>query len=58
MLYKAIKIVIEGGNYEYESTLAKLDLYLLGGRITLEQYNELKGMMDARLEPKAEEVSE
>ena len=50
MLFKAIKIVIEGGNYEYESLLSKLDLYLLGARITEAQYAELKGMMDARLE--------
>lgn len=49
MLFKAIKIVIDGGNYEYESMLSKLDLYLLGNRITESQYNELKALMDSKL---------
>lgn len=49
MLFKAIKIVIDGGNYEYESMLSKLDLYLLGGRITESQYNESKALMDSKL---------
>lgn len=48
MIYKALKIVINGGNYDYESTLSKMDLYLLGGRITEEQYTELKNLMDAQ----------
>lgn len=47
MIYTLCKKVIESGNYEYQSMLSKLDVYLLGNRITVEQYNELKGMMDA-----------
>jgi hypothetical protein len=47
MIYTLCKKVIESGNYEYQSMLTKLDVYLLGNRITVEQYNELKGMMDA-----------
>lgn len=48
MIYGALKIVINGGNYNYESTLNKMDFYLLGDRITQGQYNELKGLMDAQ----------
>lgn len=47
MIYALCKKVIESGNYEYQSMLNKLDVYLLGNRITIEQYNELKAMMDA-----------
>lgn len=48
MIYKLCKQVIESGNYEYSSMLNKLDVYLLGNRITPEQYTELKGLMDAQ----------
>lgn len=46
MIYKLCKTVIENGNYEYQSMLNKLDVYLLGNRITPEQYTELKELMD------------
>lgn len=45
MIYQLCKKVIESENYEYRSMLNKLDVYLLGDRITSEQYTELKGMM-------------
>lgn len=48
MIYTLSKKVIESGNYEYQSMLNKLDVYLLGNRITLAQYTELKDMMDAQ----------
>lgn len=48
MIYTLCKKVIESGNYEYQSMLNKLDVYLLGNRITPEQYTELKGLMDAQ----------
>jgi hypothetical protein len=48
MIYVLCKKVIESGNYEYQSMLNKLDVYLLGNRITPEQYTELKGLMDAQ----------
>ena len=47
MIYTLCKKVIESRNYEYQSMLTKLDVYLLGNRITVDQYNELKAMMDA-----------
>lgn len=46
MIYQAAKKVIDSGKYEYESMLNKIDVYLLGNRITTEQYTELKGLMD------------
>lgn len=48
MIYASAKKVIQSGNYEYNSMLNKLDLYLLGDRINIDQYNELKGMMDVQ----------
>mgnify|MGYP003194515032 CR=1 FL=1 len=48
MIYVASIKVIESGNYEYQSMLNKLDLYLLGNRMTPEQYTELVGLMDAQ----------
>lgn len=47
MTYLLCKKVIENGLYEYQTMLTKLDVYLLGNRITVEQYNELKELMDA-----------
>lgn len=49
MIYSLCKKQITSGNYVYGDMLNKLDVYLLGNRITSEQYNELKGMMDAQL---------
>lgn len=51
MIYNLCKKVItntiyEIGSTEYQSMLNKLDVYLLGNRITTEQYTELKGLMD------------
>jgi len=48
MIYKLCKKVITDGNYEYSPMLAKLDVFLLGNRITVEQYAELKGLIDAQ----------
>lgn len=48
MIYTLCKKVIESGNYEYQSMLTKLDVYLLGNRINVDNYNELKAMMDAQ----------
>jgi len=48
MIYTLCKKVINSGNYDYDSMLNKIDVYLLGNRITVEQYTELKGLMDAQ----------
>lgn len=45
MIYTLCKRVIESGKYEHDSMLTKLDVYLLGNRITADQYTELVGMM-------------
>lgn len=48
MIYSASKKVIQGGNYEHQSMLNKLDLYLLGNRITEAQYTELVELMNSQ----------
>lgn len=56
MIYGALKIVINGGNYDYDSLLNKMDFYLLGDRITQDQYSELKGLMDAQQTAKTQSI--
>lgn len=48
MIYTLCKNVINGGKYEYTSMLNKLDVYLLGNRITTTEYTELKEIMDTQ----------
>ena len=45
MTYNYCKNIIASGNYDNESMLDKLDVFLLAERITDEQYNELIGMI-------------
>ena len=45
MIYNAIKIVINGGNYNREDMLNNMDFYLLKGRISQKQYEELEALM-------------
>lgn len=47
MTYGYCKKIIVGGNYEKEDMLDKLDVFLLAGRISDEEYKELISMMDA-----------
>lgn len=44
--YEMCKFLIEKGRYEKEDMLKKLDLFLLGDRITNEEWQELKGLID------------
>ncbi|MEE0733273.1 MAG: hypothetical protein U0M23_06520 [Acutalibacteraceae bacterium] len=46
MTYKNCKVLIEAGRYAYENMFSMLDLFLLVGRITQEQYIELTGMLE------------
>ena len=46
MTYKNCKKLIEAGRYEYDDMKEKLDVFLLGDRITKAQYEELVQMMD------------
>ena len=46
MLYQRIKKIIESGNYNKETLLNQLDVFLLSQRITNEQYTELVGMIN------------
>lgn len=45
MTYKLMKRIIEKGSYDYESTLLKLDVFLMADRITVEEYQELVELM-------------
>ena len=45
MTYQNCKTLIAAGRYEYEQMFGYLDLFLLVGRISQEQYIELTGMM-------------
>lgn len=45
MTYKLMKRIIEKGGYDRESTLLKLDVFLMADRITPEEYQELVEMM-------------
>ena len=48
MTYKNCKKVIENGRYEYNDMMNKLDVFLLGGRVTVEEYEELVEMMEKK----------
>ena len=45
------KILIIKGRYEYDDMYTKLDLFLMMGRISDEEYVELTGMMQKPEEP-------
>ena len=47
MTYRNCKKLIEAGRYEKEDMLNKLDVFLLGDRITRMQYEELVELMDS-----------
>lgn len=46
MTYTYCKKIIEGGKYDKADMMDKLDVFLLAGRVTEEQYNKLRGMME------------
>ena len=45
MTYARLKKLIERGAYNKEDMLNKLDVFLMENRFTVEQYQELIGMM-------------
>lgn len=45
MAYRLMKLVILRGGYDPQDIMDKLDAYLAFERITLEQYNELAGLV-------------
>ena len=45
MTYRLVKRIIAKGNYDKDELMDKLDVFLLAGRITDEQYKELVEMM-------------
>lgn len=55
MTYRNCKTLITAGRYEYDSMFSMLDLFLLVGRITQEEYLELTGMLVKPEEPETDE---
>lgn len=55
--YTNCKLLINANRYEYEDMYNKLDLFLMMGRITEEEYVELTGMLTLP-EPPAEQPVE
>ncbi|MEX3621855.1 hypothetical protein [Viridibacillus arvi] len=51
MTYTLCKNIINSGNYEQQSMQNKLDVFLLGNRITSTQYTELCGLMESQQAP-------
>lgn len=47
MTYKTLKKVLESGNKNNVVTIDKLDIFLIGNRITEEEYKELVDMLNA-----------
>ncbi len=45
MTYRLVKRIIAKGNYDKDELMDKLDVFLLAGRITDEQYKELAKML-------------
>lgn len=50
MTYRNCKKLIEAGRYEYADMLNKLDVFLLGNRISKEEYLELIELMNENKE--------
>lgn len=54
MTYKLMKRIIENGlkkgNLDIESTMQKLDVFLMADRITIEEYQELVELMNGGAE--------
>lgn len=46
MTYKLMKRIIQKGGYDKESTMQKLDVFLMADRITVEEYQELVEMIE------------
>ena len=46
MTYTYCKSIIKRGNYNADEMLDKLDVFLLGNRLTKEQYTELTSMIN------------
>lgn len=51
MTYRNCKTLISAGRYIYDNMFSMLDLFMLVGRITQEEYIELTGMLVPPAEP-------
>ena len=48
MTYNYCKKIIAGGKYDKEEMMDKLDVFLLAGRISDEQYKELVNLLNSQ----------
>lgn len=46
MTFERIKKIIQSGHYNKEEMFGKLDVFLLAGRITIQEYDQLAEMME------------
>lgn len=46
MTFERVKKIIQSGRYDRQDILAKLDVFLLAGRITVQEYDTLAEMME------------
>ena len=53
MTYRNCKTLISAGRYTYDDMFSRLDLFMLVGRITQEEYIELTGMLVSPAKPEA-----
>lgn len=51
MTYRNCKTLISAGRYTYDDMFSMLDLFMLVGRITQDEYIELTGMLVPPAEP-------
>ncbi len=47
MTYRLIKRIIAKGNYDKDDLMSKMDIFLLAGRITEEEYKELVDLINS-----------
>lgn len=58
MTYRLIKKIIAKGNYDKDDLMNKLDVFLLAGRITDDEYKELVDLINNNAEDKSNTTTE
>lgn len=56
--YQNLKLLIEAGRYEVEDMYDKLDLFFAVGRISLDEYIELTGLIEPKPVEEPENIIE
>ena len=58
MTYRNCKTLINAGRYTYDGMFAMLDLFLMVGRISVDEYIELTGLLTPPMESTPDEPAE